>query len=114
MKGRERIKVVDAGTPRLVSSIPALPEEEAVLVRRLRLAAAQMADTFEPSLPPSALAELIGASRPNLGRILRDPVKAGHIAYGSRLQTWSTSRRSRARPKLSSAFNVRVSFERAH
>lgn len=103
MKGRERIDVVDASTPGLALSIPLLPEEETVLVRLLRIAVAQMADFFEPGLrscglaenqfnvlcflsasqdgrlPPSELAELIGTSRPNITRILRDLVEAGHI-----------------------------------
>lgn len=103
MKGRERIAVVDASTPRLGRSIPELPEEETVLVRLLRIAAAQMADFFEPGLrdcglaenqfnvlcfllaskdgrlPPSELSELVGTSRPNMTRILRDLVTAGLV-----------------------------------
>lgn len=103
MKGRERIAVVDASSPRLSRTIPALPEEETVLVRLLRIAAGQMADSFEPSLracglaesqfnvlcflhaskngrlPPSELSELIGTSRPNMSRLLKDLVEAGYV-----------------------------------
>lgn len=103
MKGRERIAAVDASTPRLGRSIPELPEEETILVRLLRIATAQMADFFEPALrdcglvenqfnvlcylfaskdgrlPPNELTELMGTSRPNTTRILRDMVGLGFI-----------------------------------
>lgn len=103
MKGRERIAVVDASSPRLGRSIPELPEEETILVRLLRITTGRMAEFFEPPLrdcglaenqfnvlcfllaskegrlPPSELSELVGTSRPNMTRILRELVAAGFV-----------------------------------
>jgi MarR family transcriptional repressor of emrRAB len=103
MKAREHLAWLDSSAPRLELAIPELPREGTVLVRLLRIAAYGMSNFFEPALravrlgenqfnvlcylvaaeggaaSPSDLSGLVGTSRANITRIVRELTAAGLV-----------------------------------
>lgn len=104
MNGSQRLARVASSTPRMMRALPGLPEAGTVMVRLLRIAGFGMSDFFEPVFrelelsehsfhvlcllvaneagiaAPSELSELVGTSRANMTRILRDLEEDGWIS----------------------------------
>ena len=103
MKGIERLRAVDRGTPAMAAALPDLPMAETIMVRLLRIAVVGLGQATEPSLrrtgltesnfhvlcllmasdegraSPSELSELVGASRANMSRIVDNLVSDGLV-----------------------------------
>lgn len=103
MRGIERLKAVDRGTPAMAAALPDLPMAETVMVRLLRIAVVGLGQATDPSLrragltesnfhvlcllmaseegraSPSELSELVGASRANMSRIIDSLVSEGLV-----------------------------------
>lgn len=96
MKGNERLQAVDGSAPRMAKALPELPMNGTVMVRLIRIAAFGMGNFFEPlfrrldlsensfhalcllvaaddgTTSPSELSEMVGTSRANMTRLLKE------------------------------------------
>lgn len=103
MKGNEKLDMVAQSTPRMKESLPKLPMNGTVLIRLLRIADTAVLDYFDPifrnlnlsehsfhvlclliasrdgTATPSQLSDMIGTSRANMTRILKELQSAGWV-----------------------------------
>lgn len=103
MRGIERLRSVERSTEPLAKALTALPKQQTILVRLVRIAAYGLGDFFtsvfnelglaehsyhalcvlvssdKGRASPSELSELVGTSRPNMSRVLVDLEKEGYV-----------------------------------
>lgn len=109
MRGIERLRSVERSTEPLAKALPALPKQQTILIRLVRIAAYGLGDFFtgvfgelgltehsyhalcvlvsseKGRASPSELSELVGTSRPNMSRVLADLEKEGYVSRDSGL-----------------------------
>lgn len=104
MRGIERLRSIERSTEPLAKALPALPKQETMLIRLVRVAAYGLGDYFtsvfnelgltehsyhalcvlvssdKGRASPSELSELVGTSRPNMSRVIVELEKEGYAS----------------------------------